>query len=112
MRVTIYHNSKCSKSRQTLALLQEKGIEPKVVEYMNTPLNAADLKSVLSKLGLGPREILRSKEAKEEGIDQSLDGDDLVSAIATHPRVMQRPIVVNGDKAVIGRPPENVLNIL
>ena len=112
MKVMIYHNPKCSKSRQTLALLQEKGIEPKVVEYMNTPLNTADLKSVLSKLGLGPREILRSKEAKEEGIWRLLDGNDIITAIASHPRAMQRPIVVKGDKAVIGRPPENVLKIL
>ena len=112
MRVTIYHNPKCSKSRQTLALLQEKGIEPKIVEYMNTPLNAADLKSVLNKLGLGPREILRSKEAKEEGISRLLDGNDIITAIASHPRAMQRPIVVKGDKAGIGRPPENVLKIL
>ena len=112
MRVTIYHNPKCSKSRQTLALLQEKGIEPKIVEYMNTPLNAADLKSVLSKLGLDPREILRSKEAKEEGIERLLDGNDIIAALASHPRAMQRPIVVKGNKAVIGRPPENVLKIL
>ena len=112
MRVTIYHNPKCSKSCQTLALLQENGIEPEVVEYMSTPLNAAELKSVLSKLGLGPRDILRSKEAKEEGIEQLLDGNDIIAAITTHPRAMQRPIVVKGDKAVIGRPPENVLEIL
>ena len=75
-------------------------------------LNAADLKSVLSKLGLGPREILRSKEAKEEGIEQLLDCNDIIAAIASHPRAMQRPIVVKGNKAAIGRPPENVLKIL
>ena len=112
MRVIIYHNPKCSKSRQTLALLHKNGIEPEVIEYMSTPLNAAELKSVLSKLGLGPRDILRSKEAKEEGIEQLLDGNDIIAAIATHPRAMQRPIVVKGNRAVIGRPPENVFNIL
>ena len=112
MSVIIYHNPKCSKSRQTLALLQENGVEPEIIEYLNTPPSAAELKSVLGKLGVGPRDILRAKEAKEEGIDKSLDGDDLIDAIAAHPRAMQRPIVVTGEKAAVGRPPESVLDIL
>jgi arsenate reductase len=112
MSVTIYHNPKCSKSRQTLALLQENGVEPKIVEYLQTPPTAAELKAVLKKLGLGPRDILRTKEAKEEGVDTGLDGDDLIAAIAAHPRALQRPIVVKGAKAAVGRPPESVLDIL
>ena len=112
MGVTIYHNPKCSKSRQTLAILQKNGVEPEVVEYLSAPLNAAKLKSILCKLGVAPCHILRSKEAKEEGIEQLLDGNDIIAAIASHPRAMQRPIVVKGNKAVIGRPPENVLEIL
>ena len=112
MSVIIYHNPKCSKSRETLALLQESGVELEIVEYLNTPPSAAELKDILGKLGLGPRDILRSKEANEEAIDKSLDGDDLIAAIAGHPRAMQRPIVVKGKKAAVGRPPESVLDIL
>lgn len=112
MSVTIYHNPKCSKSRQTLALLQENGVEPAIVEYLNTPPSAAELKAVLGKLGMGPRDILRGKEAKEEGIDKALDGDDLIAAIVAHPRALERPIVIKGDKAVVGRPPENVLDLI
>lgn len=112
MSVTIYHNPRCSKSRQTLQLLQDQGIEPVIVEYLNTPPSAEDLTSVLKKLGKGPRDILRSKEAAEEGIAKDLDGDALIKAIAAHPRAMERPIVVNKNKAAIGRPPESVLDIL
>ena len=112
MSVTIYHNPKCSKSRETLALLQENGIEPEIVEYLKAPPTAAELKAVLKKAGLGPRDVLRAKEAKEEGIDKSLDGDALIAAIAAHPRALERPIVINGGKAALGRPPENVLDIL
>ena len=112
MSVTIYHNPKCSKSRQTLALLQENGVEPTIVEYLSTPPSAAELKKILEKMGKGPRDVLRSKEAREEGIDKSLDGDDLIAAIAAHPRALERPIVVKGDKAALGRPPESVLEII
>ncbi|MBL6957727.1 MAG: arsenate reductase (glutaredoxin) [Rhodospirillales bacterium] len=112
MSVTIYHNPRCSKSRQTLALLEENGVDPLVVEYLNTPPSADELKSVLQKMGAGPRDILRPKEAKEEGIDPDLDGDALIEAIAAHPRALERPIVVKGDKAAMGRPPESVLDIL
>lgn len=112
MSVTIYHNPKCSKSRQTLALLQENGIEPTIVEYLSTPPSAAELKKILNKMGKGPRDVLRAKEAREEGIDKSLDGDDLIAAIAAHPRALERPIVVKGDKAALGRPPESVLDII
>jgi len=112
MAVKIYHNPRCSKSRQTLALLQENGVEPEIVEYLATPPSAAELKDVLAKLGLGPKDVLRAKEAKEEGIDPALDGDALIEAIAQNPRALQRPIVVKGAKAAMGRPPESVLEIL
>ncbi|MBT3909902.1 MAG: arsenate reductase (glutaredoxin) [Rhodospirillaceae bacterium] len=112
MPVTIYHNPKCSKSRQTLALMQEKGVEPEIVEYLQTPPSAAELKEILGMLGLGPRDILRAKEAKEEGIDADLDGDQLIAAIVAHPRALERPIVVTDSRAAVGRPPENVLEII
>ncbi len=112
MSVTIYHNPKCSKSRQTLALLHDNGIQPNIVEYLQTPPSAAELKALLKKMGLGPRDVLRRKEAGEEGIDPGLDGDALIAAIVAHPRALERPIVVKGAKAALGRPPENVLAIL
>jgi len=113
MSVTIYHNPKCSKSRQTLALIQEKGVEPNIITYLDTPPTAAELKSILGKLGKTAAEIVRKKEAKEEGIDvANLDNDALIEALANHPRAIERPIVVNGDKAAMGRPPESVLEIL
>jgi len=115
MPVTIYHNPKCSKSRQTLALMQEKGVEPEIVEYLQTPPSVAELKEILGMLGLGPRDILRAKEAKEakeEGIDADLDGDQLIAAIVAHPRALERPIVVTDSRAAVGRPPENVLEII
>ena len=111
MSVTIYHNPRCSKSRQTLALLRDNGVEPSIVEYLDNMPSSGQLKGILAKLGLGPRDILRTKEAKEEGLDPALDGDALIDAIAANPRVLQRPIVVSSDKACIGRPPERVLDI-
>jgi len=112
MSVTIYHNPRCSKSRQTLQLLHDNGIEPTIVDYLATPPSAAELTEILTKLNKGPRDVIRKKEAREEGIDASLDGDALIAAIAAHPRTLERPIVVKGDKAAMGRPPESVLDIL
>ena len=110
---TIYHNPRCSKSRQTLALLGERGIEPEVIEYLDTPPSAAELKKILTMLGVGPRDLLRKKEAREAGlIDPDMDDDALIKAMATNPSVIERPIVVNNGKAVLGRPPESVLDIL
>ena len=108
----MYHNPKCSKSRQTLALIRDKGIEPDIVEYLLNPPSVAELKDVLVKLALEPRDIVRQKEAREEGIANDLDGTALIEAICKHPRTLQRPIVVKDGKAAVGRPPENVLNIL
>lgn len=113
MTVTIYHNPRCSKSRETLALLQDKGISPTVVEYLETPPSADDLREILRKLGKTPRELMRKKEAKEAGLDDaSLDDDALIAGMAANPRVIERPIVIKGDQARLGRPPEQVLEIL
>jgi len=109
--VTIYHNPRCSKSRQTLALLEEQGIQPAVVEYLKTPPDAKTLRALLKKLGLGPRDILRKKEAMDAGI-ADLDGDALIEALVANPIAIERPIVVAGGKARLGRPPEQVLEIL
>lgn len=115
MSVTIYHNPRCSKSRQTLALLQEKGEDPVVVEYLNTPPDAATLRDILARLGLSPRDLMRKKEApyKELNLaDDSLDDEALIAAMVANPILIERPIVVAGDKAAVGRPPESVLDIL
>ena len=113
--VTIYHNPRCSKSRETLSLLKEKGVEPTVVEYLNQPLDAAGLKEVLGKLGIAPRALLRTKESeyKEAGLDDmTKSDDDVIAAMVQYPRLMERPLVVKGDKAALGRPPVQVLEIL
>lgn len=115
MSVTIYHNPRCSKSRQTLALLQDKGVEPKVVEYLKTPPDAAALKKILTLLGLKPRELMRKNEAvyKDRGLDNTgLSDNDLIAAMINDPILIERPIVIAGGRAVIGRPPEKVLEIL
>ncbi len=115
MTVTIYHNPRCSKSRQTLALLEEQGVKPKVVEYLKDPPSAAELKRILKKLGLKPRDLLRAGEARyaELGLnDPALDDDALIKLMVENPILIERPIVVSGGKAAIGRPPENVLDIL
>ncbi len=113
MSVTIYHNPKCSKSRQTLGLLQEKGIDLNIVEYLTNPPSVAELKRVLGMLGKGPRDILRKKEAANAGLnDASLSDDDLIERMVANPIVIERPIVVTGNKAALGRPPECVLEIL
>ena len=115
MSVTIYHNPRCSKSRQTLTLLQEQGIEPEVVLYLETPPDTDTLKSLLSQLGMGARELLRKgeQEFKENNLkDSALSEDELIAAMVSHPKLIERPIVVNKGQARIGRPPESVLEIL
>lgn len=111
----IYHNPKCSKSRQTLALIEEAGIKPEVVEYLKTPLSAKELGELVQLLGVKPIDIVRTKEAefKELGLDKKLPADaKLLALIAKNPKLLERPIVVKGKKAVIGRPPENVKALL
>ena len=108
-QVTIYHNPRCSKSRQTLELLQQQGIAPQVVEYLKTPPDRGELKSILAKLNLKPRQLMRAKEAlyKELGLDDpSLDDDALIQAMVDQPKLMERPIVLAHGKAALGRPLE------
>ncbi len=115
MSVTIYHNSRCSKSRQTFALLEEKGVDLEIVEYLTTPPDAATVKNLLSMLNLSPRELMRKGETayKENNLaDDSLSDDQLISAMVENPILIERPIVVSNGKAAIGRPPESVLEIL
>ncbi len=115
MRITIYHNPRCSKSRQTLQLLQNKGIEPTIIEYLKTPPDAETLDTILTMLDMQPRELMRKQEAeyKEQGLnDDSLSRDQLIQAMTEYPKIIERPIVVSNDRAAIGRPPENVEKIL
>jgi len=115
MAVTIYHNPRCSKSRQTLALLQDQGIEPEVIEYLNDTPDATALDDILKKLDMEPRELMRRKEApyKELGLDDpGLSREALIAAMVEHPILIERPIVLKGGKVALGRPPENVLEIL
>ncbi|HSX50499.1 MAG TPA: arsenate reductase (glutaredoxin) [Cellvibrio sp.] len=113
--VTLYHNPRCSKSRDALNLLRELGQEPEVILYLETPPNARTLKSLLGKLGISARELLRKGEDayKELNLaDETLNEAALIKAMVENPKLIERPIAVNGEKAVIGRPPENVKNIL
>ena len=115
MAVTIYHNPRCSKSRQTLQLLRDRGIEPQVVEYLKTPPSSDELDVVLAKLGIEPRALMRTKEAayREAGMaDEALSRRALIDLMVANPIVIERPIVVNGARAALGRPPESVLSIL
>ncbi len=111
----IYHNPRCSKSRAALTLLQERGLTPDVVEYLKTPPDAGQLATLLKQLGIPARALLRSGEAiyRELGLDDPALGEDaLIAAMAAHPILIERPIVVRDGKAVIGRPPENILSIV
>ena len=112
MTVTIYHNPKCSKSRQTLALLEDNGVTPEVVLYLDTPPDPSAFKALLGKLNMEAKDVLRSSEAKEAGLTKDMDEDELIAGMIANPRSIQRPIVVKGDKAVLGRPPENVLDLI
>ena len=110
----IYHNSRCSKSRQTLALLEENGITPNIVDYLNQPPSADTLKQVLSQLGMSPRDLLRKGEVvyKELGLkDPTISDDDLIDAMINNPKLIERPIVIHNGEAKIGRPPESVLDL-
>ena len=111
--VTIYHNPRCATSRKALALLRQRGIEPLVIEYLKAPPDAAELKRLLKLLGLKPRALLRKKEAKDVGLDKpSLSDEQIIAGLAKHPIALERPIVVKGAKAALGRPPENALKVL
>ena len=113
--ITIYHNPRCSKSRQTLALIEEKGINPNIKLYLEDSPSEEEIKSLLSKLGIDARKLLRKGEDayKERGLkDISLSDNALIAAMTEAPKLIERPIVVKGDKAVLGRPPENVLELI
>ncbi len=115
MTATIYHNPRCSKSRQTLDILRGRGIEPAVIEYLSDPPDAATIATLLDLLGLEPRQLMRKGEAiyRELGLaDPSLDRDALIAAMVANPILIERPVVVANGKAAIGRPPESVLDIL
>jgi arsenate reductase (glutaredoxin) len=116
MSTKIYHNPRCSKSRQTLALLKEKGVEPEIIEYLKTPPSADELKTVLKALNMKPRDLMRKKEAeyKDNNLtDDSLSDEQLIAAMIQYPKLIERPIVATeGNKFALGRPPENVLEIL
>ena len=112
---TIYHNPRCSKSRQTLALLEEHGIQPEVRLYLESPPSAAELAQVLGKLSLSPRQLLRKGETAytAAGLDNTTVPDaEVIAAMVAQPILIERPIVVKGGRAVLGRPPENVLDLI
>lgn len=116
MKIKIYHNPRCSKSRQTLSILEENGVTPDVIEYLSAPPSKDELQHILEMLKMSPRELMRKGEPefKEQGLgDESLSDDALIEAMVRTPKLIERPIVVvNDSKAVIGRPPENVLKLL
>jgi arsenate reductase (glutaredoxin) len=115
MSITIYHNPRCSKSRQTLQLLRDKGVEPTIVEYLSNPPSAEELNEILNRLNLEPRDLMRKNESEyqEAGLDNpELSREQLIQGMIDNPKVIERPIVVTDTKAAIGRPPENVLDIL
>jgi arsenate reductase len=115
MQVTIYHNPKCAKSRATLKLLEARGIEPNIIEYLKTPPSKTELAGLIKLLGIEPRALLRTKEPEyqQAGLaNPKLSDSAILQAMIKHPKLMERPIVVAGNKAALGRPPENVLRIL
>jgi arsenate reductase len=111
---TIFHNPKCSKSRATLAILQERGIAPRVIDYLKTPPSAAELRAIVAKLGISPEQLVRKGEPiyKERYAGKTLTDAQWIDAMVTNPILIERPIVVSGTRAVIGRPPENVEQLL
>lgn len=113
--LTLYHNPRCTKSRGTLELLEARGLTPTIIHYLETPPDASQLRDLLGKLGIGARALLRKGEDEYKTLnlaDTSLSDEQLITAMAAHPKLIERPILVVGDKAVIGRPPENILEIL
>ena len=114
-KFTIYHNPRCSKSRQTLQLLRDAGIEPAIIEYLKTPLAKEDLRNISQLLGLRPKDFVRKieKDFKDNDLSKSLENDDkIMEAMSLFPKIIERPIVVSGGKAVIGRPPQNVQKLI
>ncbi|MGN5594189.1 arsenate reductase (glutaredoxin) [Stutzerimonas nitrititolerans] len=113
--LTLYHNPRCSKSRSALELLEGRGLTPTIIRYLETPPTAAELQDVLNKLGIAPRQLLRTGEDEYRQLDladSDLSDEQLIEAMVAHPRLIERPILVAGDRATVGRPPEKVLEIL
>jgi arsenate reductase len=113
--LTLYHNPRCSKSRGALELLEARGLTPNILRYLETPPSAAELQGLLGKLGIGARQLLRTGEDEYKALnlaDSSLSEAQLIAAMVAHPKLIERPILIAGDKAVIGRPPEKVLELL
>ncbi|KEY60297.1 arsenate reductase (glutaredoxin) [Serratia sp. DD3] len=114
--ITLYHNPRCSKSRETLTLLQQQGVEPEVILYLETPPSVAELKTLLQQLGFSSaRELMRKKEDTYQELklsDETLSEEQLLAAMVANPKLIERPIVVKGNQARIGRPPEQVLEII
>jgi arsenate reductase len=113
--LTLYHNPRCSKSRSALELLEARGLAPTIVRYLDTPPDAAQLQDLLRKLGIGARQLLRTGEDDYKTLnlaDSSLSDEQLIAAMVAHPKLIERPILIAGDRAAIGRPPENILEIL
>ncbi len=113
--LTLYHNPRCSKSRAALELLEARGLTPTVVRYLETPLDHAALKGLLAKLGIDARQLLRRGEDEYQALnlaDPTLDENQLIAAMVEHPKLIERPILVVGNKAAIGRPTEKILEIL
>ncbi|MBT3376732.1 MAG: arsenate reductase (glutaredoxin) [Lentisphaerae bacterium] len=111
-QIEILHNARCSKSRKTLEILTDRGSDPEIIEYLQEPLSADDIRLLASKLGLRPSQFLRKGEYAELGIVAAETEDGIVRQMEQYPILIERPIVINGDKARIGRPPESVLEIL
>ncbi len=115
MSVTLYHNPRCSKSRQTLQILRDRGIEPEILEYLKTPPDALTLSAILDRLGMGHRGLMRVKEKEYRVLgldDPSLSREALIAAMVDHPILIERPIVLKDSRAALGRPPEGVVDIL
>lgn len=113
--LTLYHNPRCSKSRSALHLLEERGLQPTVLLYLETPPTAAQLRDLLAKLGMPARQLLRTGEDEYRALNLAagdLGDAQLIDAMVAHPRLIERPILIAGDRAVIGRPPENILDLL
>jgi arsenate reductase len=113
--LTIYHNPKCTKSRQTLQLLQDKGEDPEIIKYLDTPPDVKTLRTLVNKLGLErAHDLVRTKEKeyKEAGLSKDSDDETVLQAIADYPKLLERPVVVRGNQAVIGRPPENARELI
>lgn len=114
-KVTIYHNPRCSKSREALQILKDNHISPQIIDYLDTAPDENELRNIIKLLGISPRNLLRTGEAayRETGLDdESLSDDDVIRTICAHPVLLERPIIISGDKAVIGRPPTKILDII